>query len=95
MIISYSQRILSFTIAAVSLKRRIIGDCAKLLKAIPVYRPEDYKKKGTGKVKFISSKEVLVNIIFKQGINTDFSLESKEYNKGFGIMVNNVKEILL
>jgi hypothetical protein len=60
MIISYCQRILSFTIAAVSLKKRIIGDCAKLMKAIPVYRPEDYKKKGNGKIRFLSSKEVLV-----------------------------------
>ena len=62
MIMSYSDRILSFAAAAVSIKKRLIGDAAKLINAIPVYRPEDYKKKGTGKIKFLNKQEILVLI---------------------------------
>jgi hypothetical protein len=57
---SYSKRVLSFLMAAVSFNKRVIGDAAKVLNAIPVMRPEDYKVKGKGKVKFVNSKEIMV-----------------------------------
>ena len=60
MIMSYCDRPVSFTMAAVSFNKRIIGDAAKMLNAIPVVRPEDYKVKGEGKVKFVNSKEIMV-----------------------------------
>jgi len=46
--------------AAVSFNKRVIGDAAKVLNAIPVMRPEDYKVKGKGKAKFVNSKEIMV-----------------------------------
>ena len=46
--------------AAVSFNKRIIGDAARILNAIPVMRPEDYKVKGKGKVKFMNCKEIIV-----------------------------------
>lgn len=61
MILKYSKRKVSFTMAATSYNKRTIGTCAKLIDAIPVNRPEDFKKKGSGKVIFINSKELRVN----------------------------------
>lgn len=58
MIIANCDREISFTMAASSFTKPIVGHCAKALKSIPVYRPEDYKKKGVGKLKFISSTEI-------------------------------------
>ena len=60
MIMSYSDRVLSFAAAAVSFKKRVIGDAAKLINAIPVYRTEDYKKKGKGSIKFLNKNELIV-----------------------------------
>lgn len=64
MILKYSKRKVNFTMAATSFDKRIIGTCAKLLNVIPVNRPEDFKIKATGKVKFLSSKELQVKFLF-------------------------------
>jgi hypothetical protein len=61
MIMANCERILSFTMAAVSFNKRVIGDAARAVNAIPVQRPEDYKVKGKGKVRFTSHTEILVN----------------------------------
>ena len=45
MIISNVNRSVSFTMAASSYSKPVIGQIAKLLKVIPVHRPEDHKKK--------------------------------------------------
>lgn len=68
--------------AAVSFNKRVIGDAARILNAIPVHRPEDYKIKGKGKVRFTSPTEIL-------GYETNFAEGSKNM-KGFGLFINNV-----
>ena len=60
MILSNTDRQLSFTIAASSLTKPVIGPIAKALKSIPVARPEDHKIKGKGKIIFNSSTEIEV-----------------------------------
>ena len=62
MIMSNTDRHLSFTIAASSLSKPVIGQVAKALKSIPVARPEDHKVKGKGKLTFLSSTDIEVNI---------------------------------
>lgn len=47
--------------AASSYSKPVIGQVAKILKVIPVHRPEDHKKKSAGKVSFESEKEIKVN----------------------------------
>jgi len=63
MIMSHTNRQLSFTIAASSLSKPIIGQIAKILKSIPVSRPEDHKIKGKGQIIFRSATEV--EVLFK------------------------------
>lgn len=60
MILSHCNRDISFTMAASSYNKPVIGQLAKALNVIPVFRPEDSKKKGTGKVKFDSYTEIKV-----------------------------------
>jgi 1-acyl-sn-glycerol-3-phosphate acyltransferase len=62
MIISNVNRSVSFTMAASSYSKPVIGQIAKLLKVIPVHRPEDHKKKSTGKIAFESAKELKVKL---------------------------------
>jgi 1-acyl-sn-glycerol-3-phosphate acyltransferase len=65
MIMSNVNRNVSFTMAASSYSKPVIGQLAKLLKVIPVHRPEDHKKKSAGKLVFESSKELKVKIKIK------------------------------
>lgn len=51
MIMNYCNREISFTMAASSYNKKIVGSIAKLLNVIPVNRPEDYKIKGKGKLR--------------------------------------------
>lgn len=78
MIISNCSRDISFTMAASSYQKPVVGQLAKCLKVIPVARPEDAKKKGTGKVFFTSSTMLKgkgtkflndVNALFKTGVS--------------------------
>jgi glycerol-3-phosphate O-acyltransferase/dihydroxyacetone phosphate acyltransferase len=83
MILTGTNREVSFTMAASSFTKPIIGQCAKALNCIPVHRPEDHKKKGNGKVKFISPTEV-------KGIATNFVEDAKGFNKGVAsILIGN------
>lgn len=52
------EREVSFTMAASSYSKPVIGQMAKALNVIPVYRPEDSKVKGKGKVSFLSRNEI-------------------------------------
>ena len=70
MIIAHCDRDVSFTMAASSFSKPIVGQCAKALNSIPVVRPEDSKKKGVGKLKIISNKEL-------KGIGTKFIEETQ------------------
>jgi glycerol-3-phosphate O-acyltransferase/dihydroxyacetone phosphate acyltransferase len=55
----------------------------KALKSIPVYRPEDSKKKGSGKVHFLSNTEI-------KGVNTKFLDDSAAIKNGVsGILITN------
>lgn len=73
MIIAHCDREISFTMAASSYSKPIIGQTAKSLNVIPVTRPEDHKKKGSGTVRLISSTEIKgTNTKFIDEISTDF-----------------------
>jgi glycerol-3-phosphate O-acyltransferase / dihydroxyacetone phosphate acyltransferase len=78
MIISNCNRDISFTMAASSYQKPVVGPLAKCLNVIPVARPEDAKKKGTGKIHFTSSTELKgkgtkflddVSSLFKSGVS--------------------------
>lgn len=60
MIMANCDRHISFTMAASSYNKPVVGQLARALNVIPVYRPEDYKKKGKGKIRFISATEIEV-----------------------------------
>jgi glycerol-3-phosphate O-acyltransferase/dihydroxyacetone phosphate acyltransferase len=60
MIISYCEREVSFTMANSSFKKRVVGNMARLINAIPIYRPEDYKIKGDGKIRIVTPSELQV-----------------------------------
>lgn len=81
---------LSFTMAASSFTKPIIGVLAKSVNSIPVKRPEDHKIKGTGKVR-IEGNSII-------GINSKFLEEGNKMGKGWSIMIKSVslvvKEIL-
>lgn len=79
MIISYVPRQMSFTIAASSFSKPLIGDAARLLKAIPVKRPEDSKVKGNGKLTISQSKIV--------GIGTNFVEQGEKLGKGWSLLI--------
>lgn len=88
MIMSNCNREISFTMAASSFSKPVIGDVAKVLKVIPVHRPEDSKKKGTGKIKFISPVEI-------EGENTKFTEEVLNLKNGvLGLFVNHKTYII-
>lgn len=70
MIIAHCDRDISFTMAASSFNKPVVGQFAKALNVIPVVRPEDSKKKGTGKLKILSNKEL-------KGIGTKFLEEAQ------------------
>lgn len=61
MLLSYCQRALSFTMASGSFTKRLIGEFAKSIGAIPIYRPEDLKIKGKGKAKIEFPNIIKVN----------------------------------
>lgn len=82
MVLASVNRHVSFTMAASSFKKKVIGFFASLIKAIPVVRPEDLKIKGTGKVKLISQFKL-------QGIGTDFFKETENLNSGWSISFGN------
>lgn len=75
MILAYSRRPVSFCMAASSYKKPVISTLAKSINVIPVYRPEDEKVLGSGRIRFISSKEV-------EGINTGFIQEIIQFRLG-------------
>lgn len=60
MIMANTQREVSFTMAASSYSKPVVGQIAKVMKVIPVHRPEDHKKQGTGKIRFESDTELSV-----------------------------------
>jgi len=60
MIMANTRREISFTMAASSFSKPVVGHIAKALKSIPVHRPEDHKKQGTGKIRFESETEISV-----------------------------------
>ena len=72
----------SFTIANSSFNKPVVGTLAKLVKAIPVKRPEDYKFKGSGKI------EIVDNIV--KGIETNFIEETKSISSGWSLMIKNI-----
>jgi 1-acyl-sn-glycerol-3-phosphate acyltransferase len=63
MIMANCDREISFTMAASSFTKPVVGQIANLLKCIPVHRPEDGKKKGTGKIKIESNTILKVFLI--------------------------------
>ena len=92
MIMNYCPRQISFTMASSSYNKPVIGTAAKMMKAIPVNRPEDFKKEGIGRIKLNDKNEseinVKINFLFDQGINTKFIDETKNLKDGFSIMID-------
>ena len=74
LIISNSTRNLSVCMAASSYSKPVIGYFAKKLDVIPVYRPEDGKIKGKGKIKMVSKTKI-------EGIGTTFLQDTKDTKK--------------
>jgi glycerol-3-phosphate O-acyltransferase/dihydroxyacetone phosphate acyltransferase len=75
-----TKRNLSFTIAASSFTKPIVGQIARLTNAIPVVRPEDSKIKGDGKIFIIDNKMT--------GINTKFLDLTDKLGAGWSIFIN-------
>lgn len=83
---SILDRELSFTIAASSFSKPVLGDMAKAAKAIPVKRPEDSKVKAQGKLTIIGAKV--------KGTNTKFIEQGDKVGKGWSILIG-VKTIVV
>jgi 1-acyl-sn-glycerol-3-phosphate acyltransferase len=81
MIASNTVRQLSFTIAASSFSKPIVGDVARAVKAIPVKRPEDSKVKGVGKL-VISGNKIT-------GKGTQFVDQGEKIGKGWSLLISN------
>jgi glycerol-3-phosphate O-acyltransferase/dihydroxyacetone phosphate acyltransferase len=58
MIMNYCEREISFTMAASSFNKKVIGTIAKMLNVIPVYRAEDYKLKSSIKLTYIKEENL-------------------------------------
>ena len=93
-LISTSPRPVSFLMAAVSLKRRIIGFFGRMLNSIPVSRAQDYARKCTGKI-FLDESDGS-NLILK-GEGTSFTKDVSSFMKLFdnqaGILISHGKEL--
>lgn len=79
LIASIIDRDLSFTIAASSFSKPIVGQLAKLLKAIPVKRPEDGKIKGKGSIVIKDNKI--------EGLNTEFITQGNSIGNGWSLLI--------
>ena len=82
LLISRCPRPLSFCFAASSYNKPIIGYLAKKINVIPVYRAEDSKIKGKGKLIMTSDTDI-------QGFNTKFISEVKN-NKNFKLGIHSL-----
>lgn len=81
-IMSYCNRDISFTMAASSYKKPVVGQLARSVKVIPVKRPEDSKYKGQGTVTFTSPNQIKTT-------GGNFTEEGKKAGQGFSIMIGN------
>lgn len=79
-------RDLSFTIAASSFSKPIVGQLAKLLKAIPVKRPEDGKVKGKGTI-IIKDNKI-------EGTNTEFLIQENNIGKGWSLLIGKTTVVI-
>ena len=82
LIISQCPRPLSFCFAASSFNKPIVGYLAKKINVIPVYRAEDSKVQGKGKIIMTSETDI-------QGFNTKFISELKN-NKNFKLGIHSL-----
>ena len=82
LIISQCPRPLSFCFAASSFNKPIVGYLAKKINVIPVYRAEDSRVQGKGKIIMTSETDV-------QGFNTKFISELKN-NKNFKLGIHSL-----
>jgi glycerol-3-phosphate O-acyltransferase/dihydroxyacetone phosphate acyltransferase len=82
LIIAQCPRPLSFCFAASSYNKPIVGYLAKKINVIPVYRAEDSKVNGTGKIIMTSDTDV-------QGFNTKFISDLKN-NKNFKLGIHSL-----
>ncbi|QSL65766.1 hypothetical protein MERGE_000044 [Pneumocystis wakefieldiae] len=74
-----------FLIAEKSMRRRFVGFIARLTGSIPVARPFDYLKQGTGKIVLSTT-----NPMHAYGIGTVFT---KELSKGSSIVIPNIHNL--
>jgi len=89
LVLAQSPRQLSFCMAASSYSFPIVGYLAKKINVIPVYRPDDGKILGKGKIKMISSTEII-------GIDTKFIEQDKKFELGaHSILINNKERCII
>eukprot|EP00934_Nitzschia_sp_Nitz4_P003636 Nitzschia sp. Nitz4//scaffold41_size133979//77595//79906//NITZ4_003355-RA/size133979-snap-gene-0.129-mRNA-1//-1//CDS//3329551494//3626//frame0 len=69
----------SYLIADTSWHRRVIGDLAWALDAVPVKRAQDAAKKGIGQVKFVPQDYENTNMLSVEGTDTKFT---EQFGKG-------------
>ena len=82
LLIAQCPRPLSFCFAASSFNKPIVGYLAKKINVIPVYRAEDSKMKGNGKLIMTSETDI-------QGFKTKFISETKKH-KNFKLGIHNL-----
>lgn len=81
MIGSIVNRHVSYVMAAISFKVPFVGQFAKLMKAIPVKRPQDFKILGSGKGMIIDKNTII-------GVDTKFLEETKGLEEGWSLYIN-------
>lgn len=93
-LISSSPRPIGFLMAAISLKRKIVGFFGRMLNCIPVDRAQDYAKKCSGSISLSSIDEK--NNLMLVGEDTLFLSEvaslKQKFNKQAAIMISFQKE---
>mmetsp|Transcript_5274 Transcript_5274/g.6136 ORF Transcript_5274/g.6136 Transcript_5274/m.6136 type:complete len:641 (+) Transcript_5274:214-2136(+) len=83
----FRKRVVSFIIAEASMHRPIVGDVAKGLRAVPVIRPQDRAKVGSGALKTV---DLEANVVI--GEHSKFV---KEAAKGGKIVIKGVCELVI
>lgn len=93
-LISSSPRPIGFLMAAVSLKRKIVGFFGRMLNSIPVDRAQDHSKKCSGTISLLSTDESNLKLV---GERTFFlgevSTHLNHFNGQAAIMISYCKEI--
>lgn len=92
MLLSTCTRPIGFLMAAVSLKRRLVGFFGRMLNSIPVERAQDYAKKCSGKICIQSGSDDLVVLGTETKFSTEVALKFQELYGKAALLVSYDKE---